>query len=123
MPANMNMLTLSPKAHEATIVQGDHYRFTVLTEKLIRIEYAEHGNFEDRATQAIINRNFPIPKFEVVKKAESLEIITKHFHLYYTYGPFSKSSLRIDVKNNYSLYSNRWYYGDSFETLKGTADT
>lgn len=123
VPVNINMLTLNPKAHDATIVQGNHYRFTVLTEQLIRIEYSEHGVFEDRATQSIINRNFPIPEFEVIRKEDSLEIITKHFHLYYSYGPFSKSSLRIDVKNNYSLYSNRWYYGDSFETLKGTVRT
>ncbi|WAA12105.1 glycoside hydrolase family 31 protein [Fervidibacillus halotolerans] len=112
-----------PKAMKKAIIKGKNYRFTVLTEKLIRLEYSEHGTFEDRATQTVINRKFPLPKFEVVERQDQLEIITDHFHLYYTYGPFSKHSLWIDVKNNYSHYRNRWYYGEPFETLKGTART
>lgn len=123
MTTKRAMLTTNPKANDQAMIQGDTYRFTVLTEKLIRIEYSDHGIFEDRATQSIINRVFSVPEFEVIRKKESLEIITRYFHLYYSYGPFSKSSLRIDVKNNYSAYANRWYYGDAPKTLKGTART
>lgn len=45
---------LSPQA----VITGEHYRFTVLTPKLIRLEYAENGVFEDRATQTVLNRQF-----------------------------------------------------------------
>lgn len=40
----------NPVANNGAIVQGDSYRFTVLTPQLIRLEYNEFGRFEDRAT-------------------------------------------------------------------------
>ncbi len=112
-----------PEANAQAIVQGENFRFTVLTESLLRLEYSEDGVFEDRATQSIWNRRFPVPKFTVNRSEKMLEIVTDHFHLYYTYGPFTKYSLWIDVKNNYSLYANRWYFGEKIETLKGTVRT
>ena len=43
-------------AEDAAIIQGEKYRFTVLTEEMIRLEYCEDGKFEDRATQCVIDR-------------------------------------------------------------------
>lgn len=37
-----------PKALECNIVSGEKYRFTVLTDRLIRMEYSPIGEFEDR---------------------------------------------------------------------------
>ena len=39
-----------PNALAASIVVGDKYRITLLTEGLLRLEYSEDGVFEDRAT-------------------------------------------------------------------------
>ena len=36
---------------------GDKYRITVLTDRLIRLEYSENGRFEDRASFAVVNRD------------------------------------------------------------------
>jgi alpha-glucosidase (family GH31 glycosyl hydrolase) len=119
----MRSYVQQPIAESNAMVTGDKFRFTVLTDQLLRIEYAEDGLFEDRATQAVVNRQFPIPQFQVIQDEVGLEIITEHLHLYYSYGEFSKNSLRIDALNNYSLYHNRWFYGESFTTLKGTART
>lgn len=33
----------SPKADERAIIKGDKYRFTILTDRMIRIEYNENG--------------------------------------------------------------------------------
>ena len=48
-----------PKALDANLVVGAHYRFTVLTPSLIRMEYNENGVFEDRASQSVFFRDFP----------------------------------------------------------------
>ena len=61
-------IKMSPVANRKAIVQGDKYRFTVLTPQLIRLEYDEAGIFEDRATQVVLNRNYPVPEFRVVEK-------------------------------------------------------
>ncbi|MFY7868756.1 MAG: glycoside hydrolase, partial [Exiguobacterium sp.] len=73
---------MRPKASEEAIVQGSCYRFTVLTSQLIRMEYAEDGVFEDRATQVAWNREFDVPQFRVIEDETELQIITEHVHLY-----------------------------------------
>ena len=60
---------------KATVVCGNA-RFTVLTSRLIRMEWAQDGVFEDRATLAIVNRDLPVPAFKasrsVVKAPEDV---------------------------------------------------
>ena len=40
-------------------IVGKKFRITVLSHRLVRIEYSEKGLFEDRPTSLIINRSFP----------------------------------------------------------------
>ena len=70
-------------SNQKAIFQGEKYRITVLTERLVRLEYQEEGKFEDRLTELVINRSFPIPKFQFKEDAVSLEITTSYFHLFY----------------------------------------
>ncbi len=111
------------------IVQGDKYRFTVITDDLVRIEEDPTGKFEDRQTTAVVNRDFADPQVEVLEKhnGHKLEIITSGFHLYYDGGKFDPDTLYIDVAKAHSLYQNRWYYGTEndarHKNLKGTART
>ena len=49
-------------SNQKAIFQGEKYRITVLTERLVRLEYQEEGKFEDRLTELVINRSFPIEK-------------------------------------------------------------
>lgn len=106
------------------IIQGEHYRFTMITDRLIRMEYSETGYFEDRATQLAQNRNLGDVGFELKETNGTLEIITSTFHLFYTKEEeFSPKNLHIDVRYNFSNYTNRWYYGQPIDTLKGTVRT
>lgn len=114
---------MRPKAREGAIVQGSCYRFTVLTSQLIRMEYAEDGVFEDRATQVAWNREFDVPQFRVIEDETELQIITEHVHLYYTKGPFAPNTLYVDVKGNFSTYYSRYMFNGPERTLKGTART
>ena len=62
------------KANPNTIIKGNKYRFTILSERLVRIEYSENGMFVDNPTQLVLCRNFSNPKFEVNQDNKYLEI-------------------------------------------------
>ena len=101
-------------ANEKSIIQGQKYRFTVLTERLIRLEYSEEGIFEDRPTKLVWNRNFEVPEFHVKEDEKYLELTTKYFKLYYIkerkfYGGKLNPTANLKVE---LLNSDRyWYYG------------
>ena len=93
---------------------GNKYRITVLSERLIRLEYSEIGKFNNDATQLVTNRAFEKPQFEVKEDNISLEIKTEYFALSYSKNsPFkgsgmnSMKNLRVQVNNTNSV----WYYG------------
>jgi alpha-glucosidase len=67
----------------AVVVQGNA-RFTVLTPELIRMEWAEDGQFEDRASFGFVNRRLPVPQFTVRKRSGKLTIKTSALTLTYT---------------------------------------
>lgn len=95
-------------------VTGDCYRFTLLTERILRMEYDPEGIFEDRPSQTVLNRNFPTPEYHVKDTEDRLEIDCLNFHLTYHYGKekrFTENSLVIDAKNNFSNYGARWHFG------------
>lgn len=116
-------MEMDPEADQRAVVAGESYRFTVLTPKLIRMEYSEGGVFEDLATQTVINRNFPLTKFRIIEETEQLEIITEYLHLVYNKKPFSRNGLSVQVKGNLSAYRSIWRYGEKAENLMGTART
>ena len=47
------------QADPAAVVTGPGVRFTVLTSRLIRLEYSQDSAFEDRASQAFWHRRRP----------------------------------------------------------------
>ncbi len=123
-------LNLKGEANPQCVVQGRNYRFTVLTEQMLRMEYSADGEFEDRATQVVWNRNFALPAFTVKDQPDCLEIDTSCFHMVYDKKGFTKNHLYIDVKYDFTNYGGRWYYGTTCygnpprnHNLKGTART
>ena len=110
-------------AEDAAIIQGEKYRFTVLTEEMIRLEYCEDGKFEDRATQCVIDRKFKVPEYQVIENEESLEIITDRIHLVYNKQKFTDYGLSVQVRGNISVYHSIWHFGEEATDLRGTART
>lgn len=114
---------VTPLANEKAMVRGDKYRFTVLTNRLIRIEYNKNGIFEDRATQTVINRSFGVPEFRVRNDGDTLKISTDSFVLTYCLGrEFSANSLYIKFNNNITQWAE-WRFGITWGNLKGTVRT
>lgn len=117
---------VKPIANPEAVVGGESkkYRFTVLTDGLLRYEWAPDSKFEDHASVFAINRDLPLPKFRVINKNGILEIITDRFHLTYEEGQgFSPSSLSVGVKGTFSCHSSVWRYGEVCGNMGGTART
>ncbi|MFT8639531.1 TIM-barrel domain-containing protein [Bifidobacterium sp.] len=118
--------TASNNDADGNVVQGSNYRFTLITDRLIRLEYASSGVFEDRSTQLVANRSFEPVDYEVERNrnGHEIEIETKFFHLYYDGGRFASSNLHIDAKYQYTLHDSIWYFGEHVSgNLGGTNAT
>ena len=50
---------------KSSIVKGDKYRITILSDVLVRFEYSEEGKFNDYPTIFALNRNFELSSFKV----------------------------------------------------------
>ena len=70
-------------ANNENIIKGEKFRITVLTERLVRLEYNENGIFEDRPTELAWYRNFPKVNFRVEQDSNNLRISTRYFVLDY----------------------------------------
>ena len=112
----------NPLANPQAQVVAGQARFTVLTDRLIRMEWSPEGVFEDHATLAIVNRNLPVPAFRVQRKGEGLTLKTSALTLIYKGGEFTAESLRVSFQLNGKTVT--WYPGaDASGNLMGTART
>ena len=91
----------NPVAYGKGVVVVGNARFTVLTDRLLRMEWAQDGKFEDNATLAIINRNLPVPSFTASPKGNGVQIKTKSLTLLYDgSGKFDGNNLCVTFKMN-----------------------
>lgn len=96
------------------IIKGEKYRFTVLTPRLIRMEYSESGIFEDRLTTLVVNRKTDKVDYNLKEDNKYLEISTSYFRLTYQKNkPFysgkfdTMKNLKVELLNTDRI----WYYG------------
>ncbi len=100
MDAHFKVDYTKAKSKPEAVFQGQNYRITVLTERLVRLEYNKDGMFFDDLTEQVINRDFPIPKFKVVQDEKYLEITTDYFLLkYQKEKPFESLNIEIYLLN------------------------
>lgn len=113
----------TPLAFSRNMICKEKYRITVLTDSLLRLEYSEEGEFEDRSTQIVQNRDFPVVEFTVVPNGKGLILRTETLQLIYDGQEFSGNGLSIEVKDKKTNLRKTWHYGEKIEDLKGTART
>ena len=110
-----------PLAEKDSIVAGEHFRFTVLTSRLIRMEYSPRGIFEDRASQSVFYRDFPAVPFTLERKNGKLVLATEHIILTYRENaPFGEDTLSLRLRQE---PASTWHFGEDFEDLGGTTKT
>ncbi|MCQ2135954.1 MAG: glycosyl hydrolase family 31, partial [Bacteroidales bacterium] len=113
---------------QAVVVQGNA-RFTVLTSRLIRMEWSQDGKWEDNATLAIVNRDLDVPAFKVSKSSSKLVIKTADLTLTYTgKAKFDEKNLSVvfpmDVPGAKKPRMVTWRPGaDQSANLMGTCRT
>lgn len=95
-------------------IRGKKFRFTILTDRLIRLEYNSNGIFEDKFTQRVIFRKFPKVDYQISQTDMLLQIVTPYFTLdYVKEKPFGSS--KFTPGNNLKITLNQtdrtWYYG------------
>ena len=106
---------VTPLANPDNIVIHKHWRFTVMTERLIRIEYDPQSIFEDRASQSVFHRDFPKVAFSL-SGDEMLILETASLCLH---CGERMEDLCISLKG----WPAMWHYRDTVETLGGTVST
>ncbi len=99
----------NPIAAPAATVRIGHARFTVLTSRLIRMEWSPSDAFEDHASLVFLNRNLPVPHFTqhiaMENGAQILRLDTQNLRLTYRAtgpndGQFSATNLQIQFTVN-----------------------
>jgi alpha-glucosidase (family GH31 glycosyl hydrolase) len=113
-----------PVANAQAVIVAPNVRFTVLTDRIIRLEYSKENAFEDRASQVFWYRAQPVPEFRKTVTDKLVEIETEYLKLVYkiSRNGFSRDNLSIQLKQN----GVTWRYGDTARkagNLKGTART
>jgi len=113
----------APVAAPEAVVHIANARFTVLTDRLIRLEYHPKSHFEDRPSQGFWYRQQPVPQFSVRPSVDGVEIETDCLHLTYRSqngSGFTAETLSIRLKTSGVI----WHPGDiDTENLRGTTRT
>ncbi len=121
MDNNRFQWPVRPLALPENCVAGKCYRFTVLTDRLIRMEYDPSGTFEDRASQTVFYRDLPVCNFEVFLENGILRINTGALLLEYTEDmPFTADTLSVRLL---AEPASAWRFGEPYEDLGGTCKT
>ncbi len=119
------LLTISLNAQNKNIAYQDaNVRFTVITDGVIRLEYAQDGYFVDEASQVAVIRDYPTVDFKV-KDGKTIEITTTKLKLEYKKGSgaFTEENLNISSLKGVNP-SFSWKPGMVQEhNLKGTYRT
>ena len=127
LPSNAQDV-LNPVADPAAVVTSGKARFTVLTSQMIRIQYSDTTQFEDRATFAIVNRRLPVPSFTTETSDGYLYIHTEDMTLRYKEGSVIQASDKKPDNLMITFQMNgrnvTWYPGkDDSMNLLGTCRT
>ncbi|HRG89260.1 MAG TPA: glycoside hydrolase family 31 protein, partial [Chitinophagales bacterium] len=119
-----NAQTYNPVANPKAVITAGNARFTVLTERLIRMEYSPDSTFTDEATITFVNRNLTVPDFE--QKTENGLLVIKTASLQISYqlnsGKFSRTNLQVTYTGTNQSFT--WRPGlRNKHNLKGTTRT
>lgn len=99
------------------------YRISLLTQRLVRLEYQEEGVFCNDSTACVQNRSFANVEYDSYERDGYIYYETPYLVLKYNKEKFSSHGLSISLKTSASDWKSVWHYGDELNTLGGTART
>lgn len=95
LPERLKRRDTAEAAQQQMVLCGN-CRFTVLTDRLLRIEFAPDAVFEDRGTQSVVNRQFPETPYRLKRDSRSIQIETGKLTLYWEHEA-ALSALSVTV--------------------------
>lgn len=107
---------VSPLSDPGQVLVGPTWRITILTERLLRLEWSDDGQFEDRATQVVWNRDFPPVPFELTRDGDGLHLTTRGLQLAWDGRRFSPGGLQVR-QPGVRDWRSVWHFGDA-ETVQ-----
>jgi alpha-glucosidase len=113
-----------PAANPASVVVDGNARFTILTPRLLRLEWSDTGAFEDRGTYAFPTRYAAAPPFAVEAEGGVLAVDTGALTLRYVRdsGRFTDGNLSISFE--FDGKRTTWVPGTpNWQNLRGTRRT
>lgn len=97
------------------IVTGEGWRVSVLTDRLLRLEYEKNNDFTDEKTLNVINRSFKKVDFTAEEENGKLILETDKLSLSYDERPFSSQGFTITLKDSGEV----WNFGDAYGNGEG----
>ena len=102
-----NSLTGNLLADDKAIIKSNCFRITILTDRLVRLEYSSNGVFNNYETTIVKNRRFDVPDYTKQEDDSILKIDTRYFTLsYFKNASFNSRTLKAKSKTN----GEEWYY-------------
>ena len=106
------------KSDPKNCVTGKNYRISIITDRVVRLEYSPSGVFVDMPSQLVLNRNLGVPVYTIRQDPNILQITTKYFELtYMKEQPFQGNSVNPSKNLKITLLSKidkdrqrDWYY-------------
>ncbi len=108
---------------EEIMIKGHGYRITVLTDRLIRLEYDAEERFVDSRTQLAMNREFSECEVRVERENGNLCIDTGALLIRYDEKPFETGDLAVTVKSTGATWHCNSSYGNREGNFWGTGRT
>lgn len=122
MDDNLRLPT-RPIAHPENVIAGDHWRVTVLTPGVVRLEHSPTGTFEDRASQMVLHRDLPPVSFQRSDSPSRLRLRTDLLDLSWDGQPLWPGGVSVTARGGVSNYHSTWRPGHPMTNLGGTART
>ncbi len=116
--------SMHPLANPKAVVTSGQARFTVLTPRLIRMEWTAALPFIDNATLTVINRDLPVPRYTTEKQNGELIIRTDELELRYKTGAGKFTEQNLSITSLDKKHAFNWVPGTKQKgNLKGTYRT
>ena len=101
MPWRSSSSQWNPQANPQSVVRAGRARFTLLSDRMLRMEYSVEERFQEQPTWAFVNRYLPTPPFEHSRNGSWLLLSTAYLQLSYDTSSnisFCADNLRVQVQ-------------------------
>ena len=121
----LTCITAQSQEPDANVAYKDHStRFTVITDGVIRMEWAPDGRFTDNRSFVAVNRTYPRADYKVRLSGSMVEITTAKMTMKYKKGGGKFTADNLSVTSAKGMLPFRWKPGMKQQgNLKGTYRT